>query len=74
MNFCSKCGSARIEKKIPEGDTLPRYICQDCGEIHYSNPNVVTGVLPINDANEILLCRRSTVSYTHLTLPTTTLV
>lgn len=59
MNFCSKCGSARIEKKIPEGDTLPRYVCQDCGEIHYSNPNVVTGVLPINDANEILLCRRS---------------
>ncbi|GIR03358.1 MAG: hypothetical protein CM15mP12_8890 [Gammaproteobacteria bacterium] len=59
MNFCSKCGSARIEKKYQRVTLFPRYICQDCGEIHYSNPNVVTGVLPINDANEILLCRRS---------------
>ena len=59
MNFCSNCGSSRIVKKVPEGDTHPRLVCEECGEIHYTNPNVVTGVLPFNDNDEILLCKRA---------------
>lgn len=59
MNFCSNCASANIEKRIPDDDNLPRDICSDCGEIFYSNPNIVTGVLPFTNNNEILLCKRS---------------
>tara|TARA_B100001778_G_scaffold27393_1_gene20036 strand:- start:170 stop:496 length:327 start_codon:yes stop_codon:yes gene_type:complete len=58
MNFCPNC-SAKIIKKIPEGDNLERDVCSQCSEIFYSNPNVVAGVLPYNDKNQILLCRRS---------------
>ena len=59
MNFCSNCGSAELVKKIPEGDNLERFVCNKCGHIHYQNPNVVAGVLPYNDKNQILLCKRS---------------
>ena len=51
MNFCSKCGSAELAKKIPEGDNLERFVCNKCGEIHYQNPNIVTGVLAYTDQN-----------------------
>ena len=59
MNFCSNCGSDELVKKIPEGDNLERFVCNKCGHIHYQNPNVVAGVLPYNDKNQILLCKRS---------------
>ena len=59
MNFCSNCGSDELVKKIPEGDNLEIFVCNKCGHIHYQNPNVVAGVLPYNDKNQILLCKRS---------------
>ena len=59
MNFCSNCGSAELVKKIPEGDNLERFVCNKCGEIHYQNPNIVTGVLAYTDQNEVILCKRS---------------
>ena len=59
MNFCSNCGSAELVKKIPEGDNLERFVCNKCGHLHYQYPNVVAGVLPYNDKNQILLCKRS---------------
>ena len=58
MKFCSACGSARIELRVPEGDTLPRHVCADCGTIHYQNPKVVIGCLPEWD-ERILLCKRA---------------
>lgn len=58
MNFCSHCGSGRLEFRIPEGDNRPRYICADCGAIHYSNPKIVTGCLPVWE-NKVLLARRA---------------
>lgn len=57
MKFCSSC-SAQVELRIPEGDTLPRYICTICNEIHYQNPKMVVGCIPEWD-NKILLCRRA---------------
>jgi ADP-ribose pyrophosphatase YjhB (NUDIX family) len=57
MNFCSNCGSSQIGFEIPDGDTKPRYICGACGTIHYQNPKVVVGTLPIFE-NKILLCKR----------------
>ena len=57
MNFCSHCGNAVI-KKIPQGDNRERYVCSNCGMIHYQNPKVIAGVLPVF-GQQILLCKRS---------------
>lgn len=58
MKFCSTCGSADIALRIPTGDTLPRYVCPACGDIHYQNPKVVVGCLPEFE-DRVLLCRRA---------------
>lgn len=58
IRFCSHCGSDRIEFRIPEGDGLPRYVCSSCGSIHYQNPRVVVGCLPVWE-DKVLLCRRA---------------
>lgn len=57
MNFCSHCGQ-RVRLAIPEGDDRPRYLCDDCGTIHYQNPRIVAGTLPVRDGR-VLLCRRA---------------
>ena len=57
MKFCSECG-AKVEKKIPEGDTHERFVCTQCGAIHYTNPKIVAGTLPIW-GNQVLLCQRA---------------
>ena len=57
MKYCSICGD-KVELKIPENDHLPRYCCEGCGEIHYQNPKIVTGTIPIMKG-KILLCKRA---------------
>ncbi|MEN7549877.1 NUDIX hydrolase [Rapidithrix thailandica] len=58
MNFCSNCGSKQISLKIPEGDSLPRFCCEQCGEIFYQNPKIVVGCLPVFE-DKILMCKRA---------------
>ncbi|EQA45328.1 NUDIX domain protein [Leptospira broomii serovar Hurstbridge str. 5399] len=57
MKFCSVCGSA-VSLRVPEGDSLPRYTCETCGTIHYQNPKVIVGSIPIWEG-KILLCKRA---------------
>ncbi len=57
MNFCSTCG-ATVTQRIPAGDSLPRHVCDACGTIHYRNPRLVVGTLPVWE-DRILLCRRA---------------
>ncbi|EPG64870.1 NUDIX hydrolase [Leptospira wolffii] len=57
MKFCSICGSS-VSLKIPEGDSLPRYVCDSCGTIHYQNPKVIVGTIPVWEG-KILLCKRA---------------
>lgn len=57
MKYCSLCGHP-VEFKIPEGDSLPRYVCPSCGEIHYQNPKMVVGCIPEWE-DKILLCKRA---------------
>jgi ADP-ribose pyrophosphatase YjhB (NUDIX family) len=57
LNFCSSCGSP-VESKIPDGDHLPRFVCTNCGTIHYKNPLLVLGCVP-EWQGKILLCRRA---------------
>jgi ADP-ribose pyrophosphatase YjhB (NUDIX family) len=56
MNFCSNCGSP-VVLKVPDGDLLPRHVCENCGAIHYQNPKLVVGSVPVYDGR-ILLCKR----------------
>jgi ADP-ribose pyrophosphatase YjhB (NUDIX family) len=58
MNFCSHCGAQALEFRIPEGDLKPRYVCGQCGYIHYQNPKSVVGTLS-RWQDQVLLCRRA---------------
>ncbi len=58
MNFCSHCGSNRLTYEIPAGDYRSRYCCQQCGTIHYQNPKLVVGCLPLYQ-DKILICKRA---------------
>lgn len=57
MNYCSHCG-ARVRQEIPAGDNRLRDVCTDCGMIHYQNPRIVTGCVPVYK-DCVLLCRRA---------------
>ncbi len=57
IKFCNSCG-APVTHRIPQGDTLARAVCDACGMIHYVNPKIVVGCLPVHD-DRILLCKRA---------------
>ena len=57
MNFCSNCGQP-VELRVPPGDHLPRFVCGACGTIHYQNPRIVAGCVPVFE-DRILMCRRA---------------
>jgi ADP-ribose pyrophosphatase YjhB (NUDIX family) len=57
MRYCSQCG-AGVTLTVPEGDNMPRHVCQDCGTIHYQNPKIVVGCIPEWE-DRLLLCRRA---------------
>lgn len=57
IKFCSSCGG-NITLLIPEGDNRDRHVCDDCGTIHYQNPRIIAGTLPIYE-DKVLLCRRA---------------
>ncbi|UTA46321.1 NUDIX hydrolase [Simiduia sp. 21SJ11W-1] len=57
MNFCSQCG-AGVALIIPEGDNRERHVCGDCSTIHYQNPRIITGTLPVHE-DKVLLCKRA---------------
>ena len=68
MNFCSNCGHA-VEQKIPADDSRLRYVCPQCETIHYQNPNIVAGTLPVFE-DKVLLCKRAIEPrYGYWTLP-----
>ncbi|MCC7487803.1 MAG: NUDIX hydrolase [Burkholderiales bacterium] len=57
MKFCSDCGAA-VTRRVPAGDTLPRYVCDGCGTVHYQNPRMVVGCI-VEWRDQVLLCRRA---------------
>ena len=57
MKFCSQCG-ASIKIEIPKDDNQPRFICIECDFIHYENPRIVVGCVPIYK-DQVLLCLRA---------------
>ena len=57
MNHCSNCGKP-VTLGVPPGDDRERFICQSCGRIHYQNPRMVVGCIPLWE-DRLLLCRRA---------------
>lgn len=58
MKYCSRCGSSALQYRVPDGDTLPRCVCTACGTVHYENPKIVVGCLPVWN-EQVLLCQRA---------------
>jgi ADP-ribose pyrophosphatase YjhB (NUDIX family) len=68
MNYCSNC-AAPLVRRVPPGDSLPRWLCDACGTIHYENPKLVVGAVP-EWQGRLLLCRRAIEPrYGYWTLP-----
>ena len=57
MNFCSQCGGP-VLLTVPAEDDRPRYVCPACGTVHYQNPRMVVGCIPVWE-DRILMCRRN---------------
>ncbi len=57
MKYCSFC-RAELHYEIPDDDNRHRYVCRSCDIVHYQNPRVVTGCLPIWQ-DKVLLCKRA---------------
>lgn len=61
MKYCSACAHP-VTLQIPQDDTRARFVCEQCGIIHYQNPKLVVGSIPLWDEGEhaqVLLCRRA---------------
>jgi ADP-ribose pyrophosphatase YjhB (NUDIX family) len=61
MKFCSECAHP-VTLKIPPDDSRQRFVCDYCHTIHYQNPKLVVGTLPVwnkEGETKILLCRRA---------------
>lgn len=58
---------------VPPDDNRPRYVCSQCGTIHYQNPKMVIGSIPVWDRDgetRVLLCKRAIEPrYGYWTLP-----
>jgi ADP-ribose pyrophosphatase YjhB (NUDIX family) len=68
LKFCSNC-AAPLARRLPPGDNKLRYLCDNCGEIHYQNPKMVVGCVPEWEGR-LLLCRRAIEPrYGYWTLP-----
>ncbi|WP_034297028.1 NUDIX hydrolase [Herbaspirillum sp. RV1423] len=72
MKFCSECAHP-VSLQIPPDDNRPRYVCSNCGAIHYQNPKMVIGSIPAwkrDGEVRVLLCRRAIEPrYGYWTLP-----
>ncbi|MGB6054638.1 MAG: NUDIX hydrolase [Burkholderiaceae bacterium] len=72
MKFCSECAHP-VALLIPPDDNRPRFVCNHCGTIHYQNPKMVIGSIPVWQQDgqvQVLLCRRAIEPrYGYWTLP-----
>ena len=61
MKFCSECAHP-VSLLTPPDDTRERFVCSHCGIIHYQNPKMVVGSIPLweqDGQTKVLLCRRA---------------
>jgi ADP-ribose pyrophosphatase YjhB (NUDIX family) len=61
MKFCSECAHP-VSLLIPPDDTRVRFVCTNCGAIHYQNPKLVIGSIPVWERDgvlKVMLCKRA---------------
>ncbi|MES2935077.1 MAG: NUDIX hydrolase [Pseudomonadota bacterium] len=61
MKFCSACAHP-VSFIVPQDDNRPRYVCSNCGTIHYQNPRMIIGSIPVWEKDgdvQVLLCKRA---------------
>ncbi|MEN9537944.1 MAG: hypothetical protein RLZZ126_179 [Pseudomonadota bacterium] len=58
FKHCKQCGTAVVYRVPDDGDTKDRAVCPSCGTVHYENPLLVVGTLPVL-GNKVLLCKRN---------------
>ena len=72
MKFCSECAYS-VYLDIPEGDNRMRYVCSNCKMVHYQNPKIVVGSIPVwkrGGKTSLLMCKRAIEpQYGYWTLP-----
>lgn len=49
----------QFSKKLPDGDTHERLVCDRCGFIDYVNPKIVVGSVITADNGKVVMCRRA---------------
>ncbi len=47
-----------FSRRIPDGDTITRDVCDTCGFIAYDNPKIVAGAV-VRYGSRVLLCKRN---------------
>ena len=57
MKYCCYC-SAELVYRIPADDNRHRHICSACDIVHYQNPKIVVGCIPVWE-DKVLLCKRA---------------
>ncbi|MEH6502358.1 MAG: NUDIX hydrolase [Cycloclasticus sp.] len=57
MKYCPQCGN-QTQSTIPDGDNRHRDVCDSCDLIHYQNPRIIAGCIPVWE-DKILLCKRA---------------
>lgn len=48
----------RFARRVPEGDTVERAVCDHCGFVRYDNPRIIVGSV-VRAGDKVLLCRRA---------------
>lgn len=56
MKYCSECGTP-VVRRIPDDDHVERDVCPACGTVHYVNPKIIVGCIPVWE-DRILMCKR----------------
>lgn len=57
MKYCCECAHP-VQYQTPDGDNRERAVCTQCGTIHYVNPRIIAGTLPVYE-DKVLLCKRA---------------
>ena len=61
LKHCRACGTAVVYRLPDDGDTRLRGVCPACHTVHYDNPLIVVGTVPVWGAQgeQVLLCKRN---------------
>lgn len=69
IKHCKNCGTAVVYRVPDDGDTKERAVCPACATIHYENPLIVVGTVPVLGDRVLLVKRNIEPRWGKWTLP-----